>query len=94
MDFFDDLFLELHAKLKNVKKGLMEYSRDEFGNIFIKKATMEDILSVKKTQFELDLKLKNRAQLHKMEAELRRYLKLEEDFWKQKSGMHWFILGD
>lgn len=83
-----DPLLELHAKLKNVKKGLRDWSKVEFGNIFIKNATMEDILSVKETQFELDPTPENRAQLHKVEAELRRYLKLEEDFQKQKSRMN------
>lgn len=93
-DFMGDLFLELNAKLKKVKKGLREWSKEEFGNIFIKKATIEDILSVKELQFEIDLTPENRAQLHKVEAELRRYLKLEEDFWRKKSGMSWFTMGD
>lgn len=29
-----------------------------------------------------------------MEAELKRFLKLEEEFWKQKSSMTWFVHGD
>lgn len=47
VDFVKDFFLELHVKLKKVKKGLRDWSREEFGNIFIKKATLEDILCVK-----------------------------------------------
>lgn len=42
-----DPFLELHMKFKKVKKGFREWSKVEFGNIFIKNATVEDILSVK-----------------------------------------------
>lgn len=33
--FFDNVFLEFQAKLKNVKRALAEWSKKEFGNIFI-----------------------------------------------------------
>lgn len=59
-----DPFLELHAKLKKVKNGLRDWSREEFGNNFIKKVTLEDILSVKEMQFEMDPTPNNRAQLY------------------------------
>ncbi|XP_075095229.1 uncharacterized protein LOC142173524 [Nicotiana tabacum] len=36
----------------------------------------------------------NRARLQKVQAELIRYLALEEEFWKQKAGMNWFQDGD
>ncbi|KAH0672992.1 hypothetical protein KY284_024079 [Solanum tuberosum] len=29
-----------------------------------------------------------------MEEELRKYLKIEEEYWKQKAGMKWFMDGD
>lgn len=46
------------------------------------------MISVKETQFKLDPFPKNRAQLHKVEADLKRFLKLEEDFCRQKAGMN------
>lgn len=58
----------------------MQLSREEFGNIFIKKAMLEDIIQVKEAQLEIDPKLENRAQLSKAEAELKRYIKMEEEF--------------
>lgn len=32
----------------------------------------------------------NRASLNKFEADLKRYLHIEEEFWRQKDGMKWF----
>lgn len=94
VDFKGCPFQVLQTKLKRVKKALLEWSIREFGNIFVKKATLEDMISVKETKFELDRTPENRAQLHKVEADLKRFLKLEEEFWKQKAGMKWFIHGD
>lgn len=82
VDFEGSPFMELLTKLKKVKRALEEWSKIEYGNIFITKATMEDIISVKETQLELDPSPENRIQLKKAEADLKRLLKLEEDFWK------------
>lgn len=89
-DFIGSFFLETQAKLKRVKKALVDWSKSEFGNIFVKKATLQDVISVKETQFKLNPSPENRAQLHKVEANLKRLLKLEEDFWRQKVEMNWF----
>ncbi|XP_075087645.1 uncharacterized protein LOC142169651 [Nicotiana tabacum] len=34
--------------------------------------------------------IQNREKLQRVQAELFKYLALEEEFWKQKSGMSWF----
>lgn len=87
VDFCGDPFLMFHAKLKKVKTALTGWSKREFSNIFIQRATLEDIVRVKEEQLELDPTPKNREELSKVEAELRRNLKLEEEYWKQKSGL-------
>lgn len=81
---------ELYDKIKRVKRALSIWSKEEFGNIFIQKATLEDVIQVKESQFKIDPSLENRAELSRVEAELRRYLKLGEQFWRQKAGMNWF----
>lgn len=43
---------------------------------------------------EVDRSLENRTKLKKIEAELKRYLKIEEEYWRQKAGMKRFIQGD
>ncbi|XP_049394714.1 uncharacterized protein LOC125859004 [Solanum stenotomum] len=93
-DFTGSPFLELHVKMKKVKKALVEWSKVEYGNIFVQIATLEDVLLVKEAQFELLPSPENRAELFKAEAELKKFLKLEEDFWRQKAGMKWFVEGN
>lgn len=80
--------------MKNVKRALSEWSRKEFGNIFIQHTTLEDIIKVKEQQLELDPSSENRADLKRTEADLKRALKLEEEYWKQKLGILWFAQGD
>ncbi|KAG5592937.1 hypothetical protein H5410_043451 [Solanum commersonii] len=49
--------------------------------------TIEDMIRIKDTQFEINPMAANRADLSKMEAELKKYLKIEEHYWKQKAGI-------
>ncbi|XP_059295510.1 uncharacterized protein LOC132048842 [Lycium ferocissimum] len=78
-------FIELHAKMKKVKQALAVWSRETYGNIFQQISTMEDVIKVKELQFELNPSSLNREALHKAQADLNRYLCLEEEYWKQKS---------
>lgn len=93
-EFMGFPFLVLHVKLKKVKNALVKWSKQEFGNIFVQVATLEDIVNVKEAKLEIMPSLENRAELHRMQAELRKFMKLEEEFWKQKAGMKWFSQGD
>lgn len=92
IDFMGNPLMELHAKLQ--KKALTDWSRAEFGNIFLQVATLEDIIKVKEAQLEIMPSSENRTELCKVEADLRKYLKLEEEYWKQKAGLRWFSQGD
>lgn len=80
MDFSGFSLYVLQAKLNMVKKALLDWSKRAFGNIFIKKTTLEDIIQVKEAQFQINLTPENRAELHKVEADLNRFLRLEEEF--------------
>lgn len=93
-DFMGSPFLMLHAKLKKVKSALVIWSKQEFGNIFNQIATLEDIVKVKEAQFEIISTSENRAELHRVQAELLKFRKFEEEFWRQKAGMKWFTQGD
>lgn len=57
-------------------------------------SSLEEVVMVHKTQFELNPTIQNRERLYKVQAELFRFLALEEEFWKQKAGMSWFNDGD
>ncbi|XP_049388501.1 uncharacterized protein LOC125852861 [Solanum stenotomum] len=62
--------------------------------LHMKIATLEDVIKVKEEQLEVQPTQANRAELSKMEAELRKYLSIEEEYWRQKAGMKWFQEGD
>ncbi|XP_015161972.1 uncharacterized protein [Solanum tuberosum] len=82
IEFAGSPFLEVHAKLKRVKRALAKWSRDVFGNIFQQIATVEDLIKVKETQLEILPTVENRAELSRMETKLRKYLKIEKEYWK------------
>ncbi|XP_075095066.1 uncharacterized protein LOC142173384 [Nicotiana tabacum] len=46
---------------------------------------------VHEIDFELNPIVQNRAKFQKVEIDLTRYYYLEEEFWRQKAGMQWFI---
>ncbi|XP_015162378.1 uncharacterized protein [Solanum tuberosum] len=77
-----------------VKKVLFQWSKETLGNIFQEIITLEEVIKVNETQFELDPSGTNRENLHKSQAELRKQLQREEEFWKQKAGMEWFKEGE
>lgn len=90
VDFVGSLFLVLHTKLKLVKNALVKGSNQEFGNIFVQVTTLEDVIRVKEAQLEITPSSENSVELNRLQAKLRKYLKMEEDFWKQKVGMKSF----
>ncbi|KAH0696200.1 hypothetical protein KY289_013682 [Solanum tuberosum] len=57
-------------------------------------ATLEDIIKVREAQLQIHPSADNRVALNKVEADLKNYLRLEEEFWHQKAGMKWFKEGD
>ncbi|XP_019234735.1 PREDICTED: uncharacterized protein LOC109215174 [Nicotiana attenuata] len=93
-DFAADPFIMFNLKLKKVKKALSTWSKATYGDIFQKIDSLEEVVLVHEAEFERHPTYENRKRLQKVQAELIRYLSLEEEFWRQKSGMAWFQDGD
>ncbi|XP_059302356.1 uncharacterized protein LOC132054329 [Lycium ferocissimum] len=93
-DFCGNPFYVFHHKLKKLKRVLVQWSRNTYGNIFQQIATIEDTIKVKELQFQNNASRENRMQLHQAQAELTRFLHLKEEYWEQKAGMKWFNDGD
>lgn len=74
------LFHIVHEKLKRVKNALVVWSKETYGDIFQKMATLEDVIKAKESQFQIQPLLENREELSKTEADLKRMLKIEEEF--------------
>lgn len=94
IDFVGCPFYEFQGKIKKIKGVLARWCKETFGNLFQRIATLEDELKIKEIQFEMNNTPENKASLKKTEEELNNYLKVEEEFWKQKAGMKWFKDGD
>ncbi|XP_019252904.1 PREDICTED: uncharacterized protein LOC109231720 [Nicotiana attenuata] len=87
-------FILFNHKMKKLKKSLSIWSKVTFGDIFKQIASLEEVVKVHETQFELNPSVENRARLQRVQADLIRVWALEEDFWKQKAGLAWFKDGD
>ncbi|XP_019242008.1 PREDICTED: uncharacterized protein LOC109222052 [Nicotiana attenuata] len=87
-------FLMFKQKLKRVKAALSKWSRETFGDIFNQLAIFEDIVRVKEMLFEEEPTIENRIVLQKAQSELKKYLSIKKQCWKQKARMTWFAEGD
>ncbi|XP_075098996.1 uncharacterized protein LOC142175889 [Nicotiana tabacum] len=92
--FIGDQFLMFKQNIKRVKAALSKWNRETFGDIFKQLAILEDIVRVKEMLFEEEPTTENRIVLQKAQSELKKYLNIEEQYWKQKAGMNWFAEGD
>nr|XP_009786193.1 PREDICTED: uncharacterized protein LOC104234340 [Nicotiana sylvestris] len=82
------------VKLKRVKAALSKWSRETFGDIFKHLAILGDIVRVKEMLLEEEPTIDNRIVLQKAQSKLKKYLSIEEQYWKQKVGKTWFAKGD
>lgn len=73
VDFVGDPFVMFHAKLQKLKKAISTWSRDTYGNIVQKVASLEDKVKVREIQFELNPSVGNREDLNRVNAELKKY---------------------
>lgn len=92
--FNGDPFFMFKHKLKIVKIVLSKWSKLTFGDIFKQLAIREEVVRVKEMLFEEEPIIENRIVLQKAQVELKKYLSIEEQYWKQKSSMTWFAEGN
>lgn len=64
------------------------------GTFLKKMAKLEDLVKVKEIQLKISPTEGNRCELNKTEAELGKYLNIEEEYWRQKARIKWFKDGD
>ncbi|XP_060183152.1 uncharacterized protein LOC132613118 [Lycium barbarum] len=86
-EYVGDSFITFKLKMKNLKTALSAWSRETFGDVFKQLTIREDIVKIKEQLFEEDPSEENRIVLQRAQAEFKKYLHFEEEFWKQKSGI-------
>ncbi|KAK4723627.1 hypothetical protein R3W88_026406 [Solanum pinnatisectum] len=72
----------------------LEFQAKTFGDIFQQVQRLEEEIRMKEMQLEINPSPRNREELNKIEEELKKHRLIEEEFWKQKSGMKWFKDGN
>ncbi|XP_059292741.1 uncharacterized protein LOC132046197 [Lycium ferocissimum] len=90
----EDPFINFKSKMKKLKGVLSKWSREVLGDIFKQLIIREEIVRLKEELFEENPSQVNRMVLQKAQAETKRYLHYEEEYWRQKSGLDWFVDGD
>ncbi|XP_059287623.1 uncharacterized protein LOC132040947 [Lycium ferocissimum] len=93
-DFEGDEFISFKSKLKNVKTTLSAWSTATFGDIFKQLTVREEVLKIKEQLFKEDPSPMNRMVLQQAQAELKKYVHYEGEFWRQKSHVTSFAEGD
>ncbi|XP_060202843.1 uncharacterized protein LOC132631262 [Lycium barbarum] len=78
--------LDRIMRLKNLERALSKWSIETYGDIFKQLSIREEVAKVKEQLFEEDPSIINRIVLQKAQAELTKYLNIEEQYWKQKAG--------
>ncbi|KAH0639244.1 hypothetical protein KY285_035830 [Solanum tuberosum] len=79
-----------HQKLKRLSNTLSSWSRGEFGDIFIKFKEYEERVRAAEENLIHTHNEINRTNLHELNAEYIRFLKMEDSILKQKTQLHWF----
>nr|XP_016459646.1 PREDICTED: uncharacterized protein LOC107783182 [Nicotiana tabacum] len=90
---FQSLFLTTEVEYL-VRTGSDHAPLLTYRDIFKQLALREDMVRIKEMLFEEEPRVENRIVLQKAQSELKRYLSIEEQYWKQKAGMPWFAEGD
>ncbi|XP_059291227.1 uncharacterized protein LOC132044740 [Lycium ferocissimum] len=89
----EDPFINFKCKMKKLKAVLSKWSREVFSDIFKQMIIREEIARLKEDLFEENPSQVNRMVVQKAQAETKRYLKYEEEYWRQKSGLDWITDG-
>ncbi|XP_070057367.1 uncharacterized protein [Nicotiana tomentosiformis] len=84
-DFIKNLLLMFKQKLKRVKIAISKWSKLTYGDIFKQFAIREDVVRIKEMLFEEEPIVENTIVLQQAQAELKKYLSIEEKYWKQKN---------
>ncbi|VFR03540.1 unnamed protein product, partial [Cuscuta campestris] len=84
----------LAMKLSNLKKTLIKWNKETFGNIFEEVSKAQDRSEKAEAILEMDESEKNLMEFKLATALLQQALKKEECFWAQKANIKWISQGD
>lgn len=71
-------------KMKRVKTALSKLSKLTYEDIFKQLSLREDVVRVKEMLFDEIPTVENKIVLQKAQGELKKYLSIEEEYWKKR----------
>jgi len=83
-----------HQKMKRLASTLSLWSKMQFGDIYAKVKDFEARVKVAEDNLIHNNTEEQRAELHGINAEYIRFMKMEDSILKQKTQLHWFKEGD
>ncbi|PHT58268.1 Aquaporin TIP1-1 [Capsicum baccatum] len=89
-----NIFWRIQQKLKRTSKALCEWSKSKNGDIFEQVTIMEDQVKVLEDHYSETLNHSDRMTLNKAKAELVRYHKMVDSFWRRKTNLKWQLDGN
>ncbi|XP_069148286.1 uncharacterized protein [Solanum lycopersicum] len=84
----------LHTKMRRLTTTLRNWSKKEYGDVFIKTKQFEEMVKSAEENILQDNNQENRERLPAVNAQYIRYMKLEYDILQQKTQIHWLKEGD
>ncbi|XP_010324843.1 uncharacterized protein [Solanum lycopersicum] len=85
---------KFHTKMKRLTATLRYWSKKEYGDVFAKVKEYEELISSVETSSIQDNSKEKRENLHYVNAQYIKYLKLEYVILQQKTQLHWLKEGD
>ncbi|KAG5631316.1 hypothetical protein H5410_003033, partial [Solanum commersonii] len=82
-----------HQKMKRLASTLSAWSKMKFGDIYAKIKEFEERVKVAEDNLLQNNTEKHREDLHSVNADYIKYMKLEDSILKQKSQLHWLKEG-
>ncbi|XP_069155638.1 uncharacterized protein [Solanum lycopersicum] len=84
----------LHTKMKRLTITLRNWSKKEYGDVFIKTKEFEEMVKRAEENILQNNNQENRERLQAVNAQYIRYMKLEQNILQQKSQIHWLTEGN
>ncbi|XP_004248595.1 uncharacterized protein [Solanum lycopersicum] len=83
-----------HTKLRRLTKTLREWSKQEYGDVFVKVKLYEELVKRAENDMICNQSIENSEKLNAINAKYIKYYKLEYKILQQKTQLHWLQEGD
>ena len=87
-------FSVVWRKLRNISPALHIWNKQVFGDVFENVKKGEEVVAAAELRARADLSVETQLELQRAQANLKRLLAVEEQFWSQKTRLKWLQHND